>query len=184
MENALRACCKGIKLGKILIHGESKTGEKVCREPRKSSNLNCYIYLFVPWKQLQELIYEKLPTDISSRHVLLLDPILASGKSRSKPILKCMYINESNDKWWLMNLFWWKTKWTGNSAIKAITVLLSKGVPESNIIFLNLISVSFNYVVLNFYLLFFIVWTILSMMKLCSLLKEYMQCAKNSQSWK
>jgi len=22
MENALRACCKGIKIGKILIHGE------------------------------------------------------------------------------------------------------------------------------------------------------------------
>ncbi|KAH6774392.1 uridine like 5 [Perilla frutescens var. hirtella] len=81
MENALRACCKGIKIGKILIHGDSKTGEK-------------------------ELIYEKLPSDISSRHVLLLDPVLASG----------------------------------NSAIKAISVLLSKGVPEANIIFLNLIA--------------------------------------------
>lgn len=46
-------------------------------------------------------------------------------------------------KWyrWLIS-FEEKTKWTGNSAIKAITVLLSKGVPESNIIFLNLISVS------------------------------------------
>ncbi|XP_073038778.1 uridine kinase-like protein 5 isoform X2 [Primulina eburnea] len=80
MENALRACCKGIKIGKILIHGEGKKG--------------------------RQLIYEKLPSDIASRHVLLLDPVLASG----------------------------------NSAVKAISVLLGKGVAESNIIFLNLIA--------------------------------------------
>ncbi|PQQ13226.1 uridine kinase-like protein 5 [Prunus yedoensis var. nudiflora] len=80
MENALRACVKGIKIGKILIHGEGSNG--------------------------RELIYEKLPKDISSRHVLFLDPVLASG----------------------------------NSAINAISLLLSKGVPESNIIFLNLIA--------------------------------------------
>ncbi|KAF3505658.1 hypothetical protein F2Q69_00010166, partial [Brassica cretica] len=80
MENALRACCKGIKLGKILIHREGDNG--------------------------QQLRYEKLPSDISERHVLLLDPILG----------------------------------TGNSAVQAIRLLISKGVPESNIIFLNLIS--------------------------------------------
>ncbi|XP_056169774.1 uridine kinase-like protein 5 isoform X2 [Syzygium oleosum] len=80
MENALRACCKGIKIGKILIHGEGNSG--------------------------RQLIYEKLPADISSRHVFLLDPVLASG----------------------------------NSAVKAITLLLSKGVAEANIIFLNLIA--------------------------------------------
>ncbi|XP_057443336.1 uridine kinase-like protein 5 [Lotus japonicus] len=80
MENALRACCKGIKIGKILIHGQGTNG--------------------------RQLIYEKLPKDIASRHVLLLDPVLA----------------------------------TGNSAVKAITLLLKKGVPESNIIFLNLIA--------------------------------------------
>ncbi|KAM5581806.1 uridine kinase-like protein 5 [Rosa sericea] len=80
MENALRACCKGIKIGKILIHGEGNNG--------------------------RQLIYEKLPKDISTRHVLFLDPVLSSG----------------------------------NSAIKAISLLLSKGVPESNIIFLNLIA--------------------------------------------
>ncbi|CAJ1960216.1 unnamed protein product [Sphenostylis stenocarpa] len=80
MENALRACCKGIKIGKILIHREGDNG--------------------------QQLIYEKLPNDISDRHVLLLDPILG----------------------------------TGNSAVEAISLLIRKGVPESNIIFLNLIS--------------------------------------------
>ncbi|XP_042010023.1 uridine kinase-like protein 3 isoform X1 [Salvia splendens] len=80
MENALRACCKGIKIGKILIHREGDNG--------------------------QQLIYEKLPSDISDRHVLLLDPILG----------------------------------TGNSAVEAISLLIKKGVPECNIIFLNLIS--------------------------------------------
>ncbi|KAL9993206.1 putative transferase [Helianthus debilis subsp. tardiflorus] len=80
MENALRACCKGIKIGKILIHREGDNG--------------------------QQLIYEKLPQDIAERHVLLLDPILG----------------------------------TGNSAVQAIKLLIKKGVPEGNIIFLNLIS--------------------------------------------
>ncbi|XP_076943389.1 uridine kinase-like protein 4 [Bidens hawaiensis] len=80
MENALRACCKGIKIGKILIHREGDNG--------------------------QQLIYEKLPQDISERHVLLLDPILG----------------------------------TGNSAVEAIKLIVKKGVPEGNIIFLNLIS--------------------------------------------
>ncbi|KAG7036738.1 Uridine kinase-like protein 1, chloroplastic, partial [Cucurbita argyrosperma subsp. argyrosperma] len=80
MENALRACCKGIKIGKILIHREGDNG--------------------------MQLIYQKLPNDISERHVLLLDPVLA----------------------------------TGNSANQAIDLLIQKGVPESHIIFLNLIS--------------------------------------------
>lgn len=30
MENALRACCKGIKIGKILIHREGDNGMQVC----------------------------------------------------------------------------------------------------------------------------------------------------------
>ncbi|KAI8023682.1 hypothetical protein LOK49_LG03G00690 [Camellia lanceoleosa] len=82
MENALRACCKGIKIEKILIHRDGDNGK--------------------------QLIYEKLPKDISERHVLLLNPVLA----------------------------------TGNSANQAIELLIQKGVPESHIIFLNLISVS------------------------------------------
>ncbi|CAL9780186.1 unnamed protein product [Musa acuminata subsp. burmannicoides] len=81
MENALRACCKGIKIGKILIHREGDNG--------------------------QQLIYHNLPKNVADRNVLLLDPILA----------------------------------TGNSAVQAISLLLQKGVQESNIIFLNLISV-------------------------------------------
>ncbi|KAK9826746.1 hypothetical protein WJX81_004221 [Elliptochloris bilobata] len=82
MENALRACCKGIKIGKILVH---RVGDKLVE---------------------QELIYEKLPADIAERHVLLLDPILA----------------------------------TGNSAARAIQVILGKGVDEGRILFLTLIA--------------------------------------------
>ncbi|CBI15645.3 unnamed protein product, partial [Vitis vinifera] len=80
MENALRACCKGIKIGRVFIHRDGDNGK--------------------------QLIYEKLPNDISERHVLLLDPVFA----------------------------------TGNSANQAIELLIKKGVPESSIIFLNLIS--------------------------------------------
>lgn len=29
MENALRACCKGIKIGKILIHRDGDNGKQV-----------------------------------------------------------------------------------------------------------------------------------------------------------
>ncbi|XP_068645119.1 uridine/cytidine kinase UKL1, chloroplastic isoform X2 [Aristolochia californica] len=60
MENALRACCKGIKIGKILIHRDGDNGK--------------------------QLIYERLPTDISERHVLLLDPVLATGNSANQAI--------------------------------------------------------------------------------------------------
>uniref|UniRef100_A0A0E0LX78 Uridine kinase n=1 Tax=Oryza punctata TaxID=4537 RepID=A0A0E0LX78_ORYPU len=80
MENALRACCKGIKIGKILIHRVGDNG--------------------------QQLIYHKLPLDIAERHVLLMDPVLG----------------------------------TGNSANQAIELLITKGVPEERIMFLNLIS--------------------------------------------
>lgn len=56
MENALRACCNGIKIGKILVAGERA-------------------------RQQTDLVYEKLPHDIAERHVLLMDPILATGKT-------------------------------------------------------------------------------------------------------
>ncbi|CAI5946889.1 unnamed protein product [Closterium sp. NIES-64] len=98
MENALRACCKGVKIGKILIHREGdygKQGVKMDRTPiHRDGDFG------------KQLIYEKLPRDIAQRHVMLLDPVLASGRS----------------------------------AIKAIELLLHRGVPEERIIFLNLIS--------------------------------------------
>jgi len=60
MENALRACCLGIKLGKILIHRSGDNGSSIA--------------------------YEKLPHDIAQRQVLLMDPILATGSCAVRAI--------------------------------------------------------------------------------------------------
>lgn len=54
MEAALRAVCRSIRIGKILIQRD-----KVTKLPR--------------------LYYAALPEDIAQRHVLLLDPMLATG---------------------------------------------------------------------------------------------------------
>ncbi|CAL9051332.1 unnamed protein product [Musa banksii] len=72
MENALRACCKGIKIGKILIHREGDNG--------------------------QQLIYHNLPKDIADRNVLLLDPILGTGNSAVQAISLLLQngVQESN----------------------------------------------------------------------------------------
>lgn len=55
MEQALRECCRSVRIGKILIQRDEETSK-----PR--------------------LFYDKLPEDISSRWVLLLDPMLATGE--------------------------------------------------------------------------------------------------------
>lgn len=70
------------------------------------------------------LFYEKLPEDIANRWVLLLDPMLATGMFRLK-----------RSSWRLMS-----DVFLGGSALMAVDVLLSKGVPEDHILFLNLIA--------------------------------------------
>eukprot|EP00019_Armaparvus_languidus_P006386 CAMPEP_0168601798 /NCGR_PEP_ID=MMETSP0420-20121227/13654_1 /TAXON_ID=498008 /ORGANISM="Pessonella sp." /LENGTH=232 /DNA_ID=CAMNT_0008640269 /DNA_START=33 /DNA_END=731 /DNA_ORIENTATION=- len=81
MEASLRSVCKSVRIGKILIQRDEATA-------------------------LPHLIYVKLPIDIKTRKVLLMDPMLA----------------------------------TGGSACRAVAVLKDHGVPEENIIFLNLIA--------------------------------------------
>ena len=56
MEMELRAICRSISIGKILIQRDKKT-------------------------KLPHLYYSSLPSDINQRHVLLLDPMLATGGS-------------------------------------------------------------------------------------------------------
>jgi len=56
MESALRAVCRGCRIGKILIQRDEETAKPT-------------------------LFWEKLPSDIGERHVLLLEPMLASGGS-------------------------------------------------------------------------------------------------------
>ena len=57
MEQGLRDCCRGVRVGKILIQRDDET----CK-PR--------------------LFYDKLPEDIADRWVLLLDPMFATGACR------------------------------------------------------------------------------------------------------
>ncbi|CAK7269999.1 Uracil phosphoribosyltransferase, synthesizes UMP from uracil [Sporothrix epigloea] len=81
MEQGLRDCCRSVRIGKILIQRDEETATP-------------------------KLFYDKLPEDIASRWVMLLDPMFA----------------------------------TGGSAIMAVDVLKSRGVPEERIVFLNLIA--------------------------------------------
>eukprot|EP00168_Porphyra_purpurea_P005019 TRINITY_DN1605_c0_g1_i1.p1 TRINITY_DN1605_c0_g1~~TRINITY_DN1605_c0_g1_i1.p1 ORF type:complete len:198 (+),score=73.40 TRINITY_DN1605_c0_g1_i1:313-906(+) len=56
MEPALRSCCRSCRIGKILIQRDEATAAPA-------------------------LFFAKLPDDVASRHVLLLDPMLATGGS-------------------------------------------------------------------------------------------------------
>jgi len=60
LESPLRSICKGIRIGKILIQSDEH------KKPR--------------------LFYIKLPKDFGGRHILLLDPTLASGASSQMAI--------------------------------------------------------------------------------------------------
>ncbi|KAK5576758.1 hypothetical protein ACTFIV_001569 [Dictyostelium citrinum] len=61
MEAGLRAVCKHIKIGKILIQRDEETA-------------------------MPKLLYAKLPSDIANRQVLLLDPMLATGGTVSQAV--------------------------------------------------------------------------------------------------
>ena len=57
MEQALRECCRSVRIGKILIQRNEETSKPI-------------------------LFYDKLPQDIKDRWVILLDPMLATGMFR------------------------------------------------------------------------------------------------------
>eukprot|EP00771_Trimastix_marina_P001539 gnl/Trimastix_PCT/262.p1 GENE.gnl/Trimastix_PCT/262~~gnl/Trimastix_PCT/262.p1 ORF type:complete len:245 (+),score=72.90 gnl/Trimastix_PCT/262:80-736(+) len=61
IEAALRQVCEGVRIGKILIQRDEETARPMH-------------------------FYTKLPKDIGQRHVLLLDPMLATGGSAAKAI--------------------------------------------------------------------------------------------------
>ncbi|KAG2114617.1 PRTase-like protein [Suillus discolor] len=61
MEAGLREVCRSVRIGKILIQRDEETA-------------------------LPKLFYSKLPEDIASRYVLLLDPMLATGGSAMKAV--------------------------------------------------------------------------------------------------
>eukprot|EP01089_Gocevia_fonbrunei_P006545 TRINITY_DN1727_c0_g1_i4.p1 TRINITY_DN1727_c0_g1~~TRINITY_DN1727_c0_g1_i4.p1 ORF type:complete len:223 (-),score=48.30 TRINITY_DN1727_c0_g1_i4:45-713(-) len=61
MEASLSAICKDVRIGKILIQRDEETA-------------------------LPKLYYYKFPPDLASRHILLLDPLLATGGSANQAI--------------------------------------------------------------------------------------------------
>ena len=61
MEQALRECCRQLRIGKVLIQRDEATAEA-------------------------KLFYDKLPSDIAQRWVFLLDPMLATGGSAIKAV--------------------------------------------------------------------------------------------------
>ena len=79
MEAGLRAVCKHIKIGKILIQRDEETAQA-------------------------KLLYAKLPYDISTRSVLLLDPMLATGGTVNKAIDVLLKRGVAQEKIIFMNL--------------------------------------------------------------------------------
>ena len=79
MEKALREVCKRIRIGKILIQRDENTAKP-------------------------NLIYSKLPEDISKRYVLLLDPMLATGGSVCRAISVLKEKNVEEDRIIFVNL--------------------------------------------------------------------------------
>ncbi|AAZ10923.1 uracil phosphoribosyltransferase, putative [Trypanosoma equiperdum] len=73
MERVLRETCRGVRIGKILVQRDEKSLEKA---PDERFN------------------YSKIPSDVSGRHVLLLDPMIATGGSVIKATE--ILINEYN----------------------------------------------------------------------------------------
>lgn len=73
MTTALRDVCKSIRIGKILIQRDEETAQP-------------------------KLFYDKLPDDIATRYVLLLDPMLATGGSVTTAlnVLKEKGVKEEN----------------------------------------------------------------------------------------
>lgn len=100
MEQGLRDCCRSVRIGKILIQRDEET---------------C----------MPKLFYDKLPTDIADRWVLLLDPMFATGE------LSLFYNAHGHPADFFP---------PGGSATLAVETLIERGVPEHRILFLNLIA--------------------------------------------
>uniref|UniRef100_A0A6T6CZ94 uracil phosphoribosyltransferase n=1 Tax=Compsopogon caeruleus TaxID=31354 RepID=A0A6T6CZ94_9RHOD len=80
METALRSCCRNIRIGKILIQRDHQTAEP-------------------------QLFYTKFPDDIHTRHVLLLDPMLATGASAKTAVAALLDRGVAEEKIIFINLF-------------------------------------------------------------------------------
>lgn len=103
---------RSVRIGKILIQRDEQTA-------------------------LPKLFYEKLPHDIKDRYVLLLDPMLATGGSAITAVKVLLSKGVSPVSLpplrYFLRLFWYAIVFV------AWDSLLIPGIPESRILFLNLI---------------------------------------------
>ncbi|OZJ03320.1 Uracil phosphoribosyltransferase, partial [Bifiguratus adelaidae] len=79
MEQGLRDCCRSVRIGKILIQRDEETAQP-------------------------KLFYAKLPKDIDSRYVLLLDPMLATGGSAMQAVKVLLENNVPENRIIFLNL--------------------------------------------------------------------------------
>jgi uracil phosphoribosyltransferase len=79
MEQGLRDCCRSVRIGKILIQRDEATAKP-------------------------KLFYAKLPKDISSRFVLLLDPMLATGGTAVQAVEVLLSHNVDPERILFLNL--------------------------------------------------------------------------------
>ncbi|EIM85413.1 PRTase-like protein [Stereum hirsutum FP-91666 SS1] len=109
MEAGLREVCRSVRIGKILIQRDEET-------------------------TLPKLFYSKLPPDIASRYVLLLDPMLATGGSAMKAVEVIMENGVPEDRIIFINLIsspeGLKTFATKYPSLKVITGWVDEGLNE------------------------------------------------------
>ncbi|KAG2237727.1 hypothetical protein INT48_009665 [Thamnidium elegans] len=87
MEQGLRECCRSVRIGKILIQRDEETHQP---KVKKKNEIDLY--------------YAKLPKDIASRYVLLLDPMLATGGSAMQAVQVLLDNNVKEDHIIFLNL--------------------------------------------------------------------------------
>ncbi|CAJ0625692.1 5834_t:CDS:10 [Entrophospora sp. SA101] len=113
MEQGLRECCRSVRIGKILIQRDEETAKP-------------------------QLYYAKLPPDISSRYVLLLDPMLATGGSALKAIEVLLEYGVLEDKILFLNLLCCpegiKAVTEKYKKLKIITSFIDQGLDEKKYI--------------------------------------------------
>lgn len=113
MEQGLRECCRSVRIGKILIQRDEDT--------------------FKP-----KLFYEKLPTDIAERWVLLLDPMFATGGSAMMAIDVLKAKGVSENRILFLNLIA-SPEGLGKfaekfSSVRVVTAFIDQGLNEKNYI--------------------------------------------------
>lgn len=92
METALRSCCRNVRLGKILVQRDERTTQP-------------HYYM------------AKLPKDVATRHVLLMDPMLATGGTAIMAVEKLVEAGVPQEKVIFVNIV---------AAPEGITALLER----------------------------------------------------------